>query len=1373
MNFDGHMDEAIERGRENARVIELAQNHCQLMEFPVAAGHGMLEDLVGLPINMRRIRCPKAIGNSAAPRLRSVARSFYTEHCVGCALRKPSGGLPTLASLVQADEREEAESERLAAEREEEVTRSREERAKRRRPLRVASDPAMAAVLRDLDILDGGTTGVEATRAAAMKRLNALAKKAPKSFTNDVLQEMLDLVPLGQHELLGPLRLVCRDREAWRKRSVDAALALLNNRPSDDAARVLVQFPELAAPRQFSASVVRSLLYVAYGPYDSDLGFSQANSTTDPATLRLLVDKAGGTLSTLLETMLPGPRERSALVLLEGARKDEPPAGEARPEFDRATAAAAVGQLLTTGDPLAERFVPALVRNLLVDGDEYDTHPHSAVQQALALFILFREGGAEDAWWAAGKSASDDQRQLLFKVWWQLSRLTDPGRGWEASSPNLSVEPRDELRTRVFDTSMRLIDGQWGYNVAGEAADVISNLAGDNPDWAASRTDAMLGGFLAALTASEEPRPKVLLSNDDTPDFLSNVEWESRASILRSAASRFLDATQQAARADPVRVVTAVLTFLEHERDTERGLGVSWRLIPLLGEIGRDVGERPGVLRLIVPAMYTYLMSASPALVSRAVQAWADVGSRNPLPSLFQDLLPLLLDSGSSGVIVALLESLPRLQLSEAARREALRYALNWMFSSEPSGRNERLFRPAIECAGRLIQQLPDAHFDVERILLSKTAQLAWHDVGEVLRVRWSAAARQSVEYAQIRLARVIDPRANPSFSRRDNEEEVALLRCARGLLGLTLPELQHAALSFGPERIILGLEIVEVAWRAGRVDDALAICDALGESVPEVPAFERQRGLMAVVGGALRGLPGPPIDEEPFDENGFPSPLFHLAEQARSRLSLRELLRETPMTASNFSASAAMLQREATTISNAAQRDTPTAAYVRLFAELCQIAASIYFLEAADLEGQASSARAHRRAFKRRLAALSEELTVAFEGTDPLGGPLAAAVEFLRDDADGDPLALVASWASLTVPLILIDGAALEERVPGREETVEEPEEDVAVSMIFIDERLLTGTAVLAPDTVYTLGVELQVDEWPEWADRLDLEMVGGLSPSEIQLPTMTWRKPPDFDGTLRGEGTLVLRFSLPSGRPAQPFAVVVSWSGASDGRVRSERLDIAGHREIRLRPFDSTRDALTTFDVVDEQLLELYSSLSATEYPDEEIQAFCRLFTAVCRAGFTYTWDKKYRRGTRVTEKQFHDDLYADLLADSDLEGRVNRGSPLALGYLDIRHDRITAELKVERFVAVTKESAPKYMRQATQYAAADGRHISILAILDMSPKELPVGTPENYLFTLVPALHGLKNPEAPSLVAVVVVNGNMPSPSSWSRRKKPRPA
>ena len=163
-----------------------------------------------------------------------------------------------------------------------------------------------------------------------------------------------------------------------------------------------------------------------------------------------------------------------------------------------------------------------------------------------------------------------------------------------------------------------------------------------------------------------------------------------------------------------------------------------------------------------------------------------------------------------------------------------------------------------------------------------------------------------------------------------------------------------------------------------------------------------------------------------------------------------------------------------------------------------------------------------------------------------------------------------------------------------------------------------------------------------------------------------------------------------------------------------------------------------------------------------------FCRLLTATCRAGMSMTWDKRYRRGPRVTERQFHDDLLDRLGRDPELSGRIERGSPLALGFLDVRHDGITAELKVERRTPVTKETVPRYMGQPTQYAAADGARLSILCVLDMSPKTSPVGTAENYLWQVQPALHGLTNPEAPSLVTVLVVNGDLPTPSSWSRRR-----
>lgn len=53
-----------ELGRENGRMIELATDHCQNIRFVEMGGRGQLEDMTGLPLNMRRVECTVAIGNT-------------------------------------------------------------------------------------------------------------------------------------------------------------------------------------------------------------------------------------------------------------------------------------------------------------------------------------------------------------------------------------------------------------------------------------------------------------------------------------------------------------------------------------------------------------------------------------------------------------------------------------------------------------------------------------------------------------------------------------------------------------------------------------------------------------------------------------------------------------------------------------------------------------------------------------------------------------------------------------------------------------------------------------------------------------------------------------------------------------------------------------------------------------------------------------------------------------------------------------------------------------------------------------------------------------------------------------------------------------
>jgi len=53
-------------GVRNREWVELARRHCLNMEFVPSGGRGMAEEATGLPIDMRQVRCPVALGGMAS-----------------------------------------------------------------------------------------------------------------------------------------------------------------------------------------------------------------------------------------------------------------------------------------------------------------------------------------------------------------------------------------------------------------------------------------------------------------------------------------------------------------------------------------------------------------------------------------------------------------------------------------------------------------------------------------------------------------------------------------------------------------------------------------------------------------------------------------------------------------------------------------------------------------------------------------------------------------------------------------------------------------------------------------------------------------------------------------------------------------------------------------------------------------------------------------------------------------------------------------------------------------------------------------------------------------------------------------------------------
>jgi len=1415
------IEETVARGTRNQRVVELATAHCLNFEWRSFGGVGMVEQATGLPVGMRLPHCvyAKTPGGMAGADLERVALGFHATNCIGCPHRSPTGRVPNLTTLAKerraAQDRADHEHQARL-----EIDRAdwRQRRDHRAAIVACATDAVTGPVLADVGLLDAEPDARdEADARAAIGRLRAVAERAPEQLTDVVATHLLQLVEQEQEfGLLAVLRPVAASRPHCARPVLEAALAILGRFGHLEAGRCVVDLSGAVAPTDISADVVTSLARLAVPPDDDGAmaGIAGlAGASGDPTPLRAAANLAPESVRTALEGLLRVPAMPSPLVLPAGAR---PAAPAAAGDVDRAAAAAAVAALSASHAELAAGLADPLLSNLAVpDEDHYGLHARSRVARAAACLLLRDLGDIPRRLLAVGEHAGEGHRAALVDVVQHAAWLLDPEPSWpQRDDPTPTAEERGSLVQMLAGLCLRLTGGCWGDDVTFTSAKLLEDLAKDHPDLLLAQLPALLGAALDIDYRSEQPvRPSPLLVGRPPEPMLAGLEQFSRTSALGGAAQRLLDAVGHLAQRDVKGVLAAVRELLADQRDREATSPAAWRLLHLIGALGTRHGADPAVLNAVLPVLHTCLVSTDAALRTAAIDAWTDIAARHPdVPHSLSDLLPALVSDPSVGVVQAVLRAARRLRWDALDRARLVLHAATVAQEAVASAHPEAFKDGLLTLRALVRDDAEEVRTGVERRVLKLAAHLDRYALQDLLRGSWGPSVATSPEMARLWLRQARDPIINDRLNAGDDDELVALLGCGSGVAGIAVEELTAAAGELGPDHPVAAAEFAEVAWRAGRPADAEAVLRAVLAATPEQPVYRRTRALLelwalaaaadAAAGGghgvhlsAVRAA-AQVVADAASDDADQDGPRGAGARQVAARAVVRGVLHGMPADAELLAltglppdlapvagADPAAVRRRlgeqlaaaAEVVASAAQARTPTGAAVRAATTVCDVASRLLRLQAATLDADLAEAAAQLAAARGRAAVHLQAARESLTDDDPVGGPLVALLG--RAAALGDSAGDVATWlvdaARLPLPLLWVRGprrwTAGARAGAGRALPVKDAP-PVVVALASLDGRLVTDTQVMTPHRVHTLELEVRLDDWPDWAERLEATFVSALrTPDEAEIPDFRWTRPADPAVSLTGDGTLIIRFTIPAGGRAQELVLNMRFLGTVDGEPFAKRCEVAGHPRLRVRPFDASVDVTTGWSSVDERLVARYERLHSAAYGEEEIQAYCRLLTAICRAALRMSYEAQYRAGTKVTERLFHDDLEARLRADPELGGRVERGTRAALGFLDLRHDGVTAELKVEPRTEVTQERAPKYLGQPTQYAASDGVRLSIVVVLDMSPKRTsPVGTPENYLWDLQPRLHGLTNSEAPSLTTVVVVNGALPPPSRWSRRK-----
>ncbi len=380
--------------------------------------------------------------------------------------------------------------------------------------------------------------------------------------------------------------------------------------------------------------------------------------------------------------------------------------------------------------------------------------------------------------------------------------------------------------------------------------------------------------------------------------------------------------------------------------------------------------------------------------------------------------------------------------------------------------------------------------------------------------------------------------------------------------------------------------------------------------------------------------------------------------------------------------------------------------------------------------------------------------------------------VPSLRDALDAiesvsdvrDVVAIRSLLAAVPLPL-----PVLAPRKQRQRNSTGETSHPLAVCVLELGGTPVTNAFVVEPNRMSDVGVVVRISDLQAWAQKISVEFLSVLKPTVVTVPEIITSPVPDPDEdglrSVAGNGNFVIHVAQQFGASPLEFPVVVR----AHSNDKEEVIPVGGYSSLRVRTFDPSRDMLAGQPLLDGRVSQMFSELrERNDVQDDEKEAFFRFFGAVVRAALRIQEGRRFPAGSNPSEADFQSALLDLLSADPLVAGQVKEKTAAGGGEVDLIFNHITCELKVERDSPASPDSAVGYIGQPVQYASGSGSQLSILCILDMTPKQSPVGALPNYITWLSPLLHGLTDPSYPALVGVVIVNGNQPLPSDWTRRR-----
>lgn len=326
------------------------------------------------------------------------------------------------------------------------------------------------------------------------------------------------------------------------------------------------------------------------------------------------------------------------------------------------------------------------------------------------------------------------------------------------------------------------------------------------------------------------------------------------------------------------------------------------------------------------------------------------------------------------------------------------------------------------------------------------------------------------------------------------------------------------------------------------------------------------------------------------------------------------------------------------------------------------------------------------------------------------------------------------------------------------------DPPGPVAAKILFyVDGDVWTTPQAVTVGIQHELSISVDLLTWPSGCDHLEIDYVTTLDKQShwiFPFKIVLQRDVKQYGS----QGVFVVREPQSFGSKPAVVHVRARFTGA-DQQVDCT---ILGHTELRFRAL--TKDSypeLTGYPFVDMRLMdvieEVRRDLPGLAKQDRDDFYRCLVFFSKYTANAQQSGRFK---GHKILEKDFQQDVMA-LIRMTPWGHEVVEGEAIGGGKGDLRYRNIIIELKVENTLSDRQALVTRYVKQPTQYSAPFAP-VAITVILDTVEKKNPPAHVANNIFLVQPDLHGFEQSPAPfpTKVAVLIIDGNLKSPSDYSR-------